>query len=553
MELDRLSELQTLVDSAKEGYERKYKEYHQELADAYLCTMDNELRESLIRRNKSHTYFPYIRAKAEKLFVGLVTTYFTNPDIVAVSPNDPRDVKMSRAAVALQEAIKRDIYSGKLNIFTPLAAAFQNAAVSGTAILKAYWDAARNAPIIEYIKNRDGWADPVATSADNMQFFVHRMFITRIDAERLKKLSSFEKEFNIDSADTNNISDYNNSLPEKYQRLELYDVYERDGEGWTLSTLIGNTVVRDKYRLNDGMPVFVGRVMPQLVEPDEYDAAELYGASPIEALIPLQYAMNRLRNQQWDAISLQLSPRMLVASNSGVNPLDLHKGPGTVIPVSDISGVKELTAPNIGQSQYDVNQLDLEMQQTSGIMSNNPNSANSALDTATGISIVTQQNNVKESVLITSLNETAIEDLFTHITELYWKYGDDNFFEDVELPRTEELAVYIHADTGIGATNPAMKSQGLREAIQMFGQMGDAGAAKKLLKQLLPLIGITNTEDILNDESELAPGAQGNAPAEIAGGRRADASGGGGVPLPPQIGGLEELAGRYQTLAGGLN
>lgn len=549
--MDRQTELTQLRDTAKQGWEGKYKAYHQMLEAAYLCRMSAPYLKSLIKRFKSHVYFPYIRSKVEKLLTSFMAVYFSNPDIVSLSATNPNNPVNEQAAIATQNCIRYYIQSDKTPVQPIFERAMLDAALKGTFVLKAFWDTERNAPQIMHIELQDIWFDPVATGPDDCKFYVHRMYLTGEYVDKLRKDPSFIKGFEITDSEPSVGQSLNSSLPEKYRRYVMYDVYEKREGGWTISTLIGNTVVRDKYPLNDGLPIFVGKLLPQIKEVDEYDIVQMYGTSPMEVIIPLQENMNRVRNQQNDAISQQLNPRWFSERSAGLQITELENNSG-VVQTNSVQGIREITPPNIAQSEYNVQQLDLEMQTASGITSYNTGQDSPALnDTATGIAILTREANQKIEYFASAINET-IEPLMAHVAQLCWFYGEDRFFFDVPLPREVPLDLFAHADTGIGATSPQIQAQGLRELAGMFLNVQDIGAFYALLPKLMQLIGIKESGEILNGSSYLngqqGLPAGGNGGQDVAGAGVPIDSGGGVAPSSLEIEGMGNIPGNFGGL-----
>lgn len=538
---ERHEELQAMIDSGQAGFD-KYKDYFEILNSAFICSMDGGMFNNLKRRGKSRIYFPYLRSKAERLLVAYTAAYFTNQQIASIRAMDQDDAAIGQAVTSLQKA--QDYYIKKTpDVFSLLNRAFQSAAVKGTCFLKLFWDASIEAPRIEIIKLRDGFVDPVATSQYDMQFFVHKIQMTYEAALRLGELEGFNTDFDVDAGqdsrstamDVDTYSTYNLQLPKKYQRVIMYDIYEKEQDGWYISSMVNGEIVRDKVYLNDGFPIFIGTSLPQIVGEDEYDAVEIYGASPVETLIPLQNAMNQTRNNQIDALGLQLEPRYLSATGSGLNPHDLKGGPGRHVSVMNLNAIREITPPNISQSIFDVQQLSLEMQQASGITDYNQGIVSpGANQTATGVVTLTNEANQKIEYLIRGLNESLVQPLFKQYATLVWKYGDDKFFVETQLDRAMPLELFAHADTGVGATNPAVKAAGIREAMQILGQLGMPSTVSQLLLKLLPLLGLQEIdrikESMQNDELAKSQAAGAAAPGAPEGAIGGDVPSGGGVP-----------------------
>lgn len=497
---ERLAELNAIISNAKAGYER-IESNLTELSNAYVCRMDENIRQDLKRRGKSSLFIPTVPSVALKIYTSIVTTYFTNPNLARLSPDNPNDADTARAAEAIQETLRYYERHKILNLFPVISKEILNACVYLLCAVKVYWDG--NAPRVDGIKLRDLWFDPSASDMRDMQYLVHRMFIPRHRLNGLKKMSSFNMDFDISEiSSSTNFGGCNKSQPEKYQLIEVFDIYEREDGYWQLSTVIGDNVARNRYRLKDGLPIFIGRLIPQLILPNEYDSVEIYGASPIEYLLPLQAEMNQLRNQQLDAVKLQLEPQKIIALGSGINPFTA--GTSKVIRANDINGIRELRSPDIGQSQQSVEQLQLEIQDISAVTPyNTGTSGDIANRTATGISILTQEANQRLNVYTHSFNETLMESMMAHLAKLIWRYADDRHFKGVNLSRDTDPELFVHINTGIGATSPIMRCQELQQAFTLLMQTGQEKGALKIAGQILEVLGVKNIEEYITDEQRV--------------------------------------------------
>jgi hypothetical protein len=488
-------DLKCMIESARRGYER-YKPVFDDLSMAYLCEMSPELILDLQKRGKSHLFVPAVNAKVKRLHTAFMSPYFTNDMFAAISPDDPSDAESAMAAEAIERALMHYQRRKMINLYRVFDTAFLNAAVKGTCVIKAYWDTEAKAPAVEELKLRDIWFDPDATCHASLRYVVHRMYITRSEVEKLRMLSSFKNDFEIPQT------------AEEHQRLELFDVYYKDGKNWYVSTMLGDAIIREQKKLADGLPIFVGTIMPQLIKEDEKNAVEIYGDSPMAALIGLQMEMNILRNQQIDAIALQMNPKVLVQTGARISPYDLRKGPGSCISTDNINGIRIMDAPNITQSESGINHNKLEMMEASGVTDyNSGTDANVLNGTATGISILTDQANQRIAQMIRSLNETLVEPLFRHLALLVWRYGDERFYKDVSIGRAIDPDLFVQINTGLGATSPHVQLNGLKIAFEMLMKPNITPAAKEVLKHILPILGIKNTQEYIQYD-ELQPNEQ---------------------------------------------
>lgn len=546
---ERLIEINEMIDTAKSGYDAHEQDFILQSMQ-YQCLYSDDQIEDWERRGKSHIFIPSIKQKIDKMHTSMMAAYFTNADLVAIEPDDPEDSGMGGVAEAISAAIKYYTRHKIVDVYNSMSTGVMTQFINGTTVFRCYWDSRINAPKIDNIELRDLWFDPCAKTINDCQYVVHRMYLTLEELEKLRGFDSFSA-FEIPSA-AGDYNTYNSRQVRKYQRYEIFDIYERSGDGWTISTRIGNSLPRDNMPLNDGLPIFVGNILPTHVRQDELDIVRVYGQSPIDTLLPLQSEMNFLRNQINDAVRQSLDPKMMAREGAILDPMALKRGPGSIIKVNDLNGIKELDSPNIQEAMALVQQTDLEMQETSGITSYNTGTDSAKLnDTATGISIISSEANQKLEQYIRAFNETCFEPMMWHMALLIWRYGDDRFFDGINIARDEDPALYVHAQTGLGATNPTQKLNAIREAMPALAQLGEPMGMRKLMREYLGALGIKNTEEYVTDEQTTAPDTQGGG-IPAAGQAGANAAGeDGGIPGGNAgDGGLESFIRAYQNANG---
>jgi hypothetical protein len=430
---DRYAELMGKIEAAKNGYTAVEKNLA-ELGRAFSCRLDDKLRESLVKRGKSSLFIPTTASIALKIYTSIVTSYFSRADLAVISADDPDDAYAREAAEAIQESLRYYTRHKILNLFPVLSKEILNCCVYLGCALKVYW--LGNAPRVDGIKLKDLWFDPTACSAADAEYIIHRLFI---------KPSRLEALFGLKAQD----------IKGNEPNAEIFDIYEKERGVWKLSTLIGERLVRDGEVLKDSLPIFFGTLLPQLILPNEEDCVEIYGSSPIEYILPLQAEINQLRNQQLDAVRLQLEPRYLFNKTAGINPLTFYNQ--RLHAVNDVSGVKELKAPDAAFSQVQVGQIQLEFQEVSAVTPyNTGTNAHIGNMTATGTAILTSEANQRLAVYTHSLNETLIEPAVFHLATLIWKYGDTRFLKKINRSRTPEL--FVHVDTGLSDNRGAIEN-----------------------------------------------------------------------------------------------
>ena len=442
--INKKTRILTLIDEAKKGYDLYRKDFTL-LESAYLNILAPELLEDLKSRRKSHITPQIIRAKVRKVAISVMKTYFENDEFAKLTPDsiNPNEIDDIRR---LQKAL--DVWTTKrINLYTRFKPIVNDALVYGTPVVKVYWNDGLR---VSRVKIRDFYLDPNATSVYDIQYCVHRVFTT---VGRLRK--QFGRKFKwrdyvgqTDAAGKVSIIDIGDA-----SRVEVMDVYRFEGGKWLVSTVLPDqTFIRIDEELKDGLPFIVGNVEPQFVRIDDPNVVEAYGASFIEPMIALQEEYTITRNQQVDAIDKLFNPQYLATKTSGLNERDLMSGRKKVT-VSQLTEVQQIPIPRIDPSMFQVDRLDSEMQEVSGITKYNQglNDSKNLNQTATGVSILTEEGNAVISDIIRALNESLFEPAIRRMVRLIYKY--DTSPNMIGIDRSRNLRFFVTINAGVGAVN----------------------------------------------------------------------------------------------------
>ncbi len=507
-----------LITKAKAGYDT-YSPYFVDFYKAYQALLDEKAVKYLESKGKSNIPFYYIMNKLQRIRADFIEAYFTNKQFAKISekptlkgtyfnsslnqfvPFMRHDYSnMHYAAVkALQNAV--DYYTiddETCNLFSALSVAFDDLKIYGTVAIKITWD---NGIKIESIDINKIYYDPGAKNVENIKYLVHEIDITVEEIIEYQQQGIFNNDIDLEQI----APDYQNN---KHKRICLQEIYEKKQGSWYVTTMWDkNIILRENANLPFGCPIVIGTIKNQKISPDgDENAVRVYGDSIIAPLMPLQREMTILRNQQLDIVDRQLNPRYIIGDKN-INPFDFTNQKQTVIQGNG-EKVKELQTPNTKESIFNVDRLSVEGQEAIGVTDyNSGNSNNKQLNsTATGISILTSESNKILAHYLRATNETLIKPLFRKITELVWAYGDARFFYGVD--RSIELEYAVGVDVGLGATNKEQQLNSKMAAyngmIALAGQFQDPirleRAEKFYYKEILPLMGVENYEEYMNEQ-----------------------------------------------------
>lgn len=477
----------------------------QELEAGYLSSLEQEQVKSLRKQGKSHIAQQIIKAKVRKIVRDIMKTYFSSDVLASVEIEN--DDKLSKI---MQKRL--NTYSNqKVNLYTILRPLVENVVIYGTNIAKVYWSKKDNGLRIQTRGLNEVLIDPYARNHYEAKFFIDRFYMSVADIKQIYRTRL--KNIKLDNFDTEQMIDQEADLGE-YKRVQVVEVYRKVNDDWLTSTLIGDSFIRTDVKLNDGNPLLFGKVFPQFIPFDEKDAIPSYGDSYIAPMIPLQKQFVITRNQQMDAIYAQLNPRFLVTRDSGLRDDDLRASSKKVT-VSSLERIKELPAPNINQSIFDVNRMDEEIQEVGGLPKIVQGiSSDKDPRSATGMSLMSDSGNSTIDDIITSFNESFFEPLVQRMLRLIYKYEAHRDF--VGYDRSKSIAFKININAGVGAMSREIRINNLENgilsstnSIKVFlesGLMDKAFIQANLLEELtiekMKLLGIKNIDSKINKSKE---------------------------------------------------
>lgn len=523
---DKQTRVLLLISEAKKGYEL-YKSDFEQLEQGYQNTLHPQLLASLRTRRKSHITPQIIKSKVRKVTISVLKTYFEHDEFAKLVP-EYATKEAFEDVDKLQKAL--DNWTAKrLNLYTRFKPAVIDGLVYGTPVMKIYWS--NNRLAVTRIKITDIYLDPNASNVFDIQYCVNRVFTT-IGRLRNQFGRKFKwKDYVGQVSETSKVSSIDIG---DASRVEVKDVYRFKNNKWYVSTVLPDeTFIRTDELLKDGLPFIIGNIDPQFVGINENNTVDAYGASFIESMIPLQEELTVTRNQQIDAIDKTFNPQYLSTKTSGLNEVDLASGRKKVN-VSNLSEVQQIVIPRLDPSIFHLDKLDSEMQEVSGITKASQGlvDSSSKYQTATGMSILSEEGNEVIADIIRAMNESFFEPTIRRMVKLIYKYDTSPLLYEVD--RTKNFKFFVSINAGIGAVNREVLLNNITQAegsamqnMKMFIEIGDmtkaqryAGVLDGLYIEKLKALGLKNMlpklkgdDDERRDEERGDGGGQ--SPADV--------------------------------------
>ena len=465
----------------RDGYDY-YQTAFVEYERAYLLEWDKEIEEKLIELNKSALYIPMINTKVKRIVTSFNETYFSNDEFGKVTAEgldeDSVEINAMNEAFSYYTKKRMKLFSGALN---PL---FLQVAIYGTCIAKVFWNGDR--PVIVPVRIDKVFLDRNARSAEELKEVLELVELDEQTVKRLIKQKVYRPfEFHPDDNNLVQIEEY---------------YLQRDDGTYELISRYKDIELRREV-LEDGLPFFVGILQPQLIRIAETQAVQIYGESVMSAILPLQKETNIRRNQQIDYIKNVMHPRLIIPDDSGIDPFDVMSNE-RYIRATDTGRIVELAPGNMQPSLLELDQIEQDVSENSGISPMQNGMGMNKKMTATESSILSNEGSIRLQSYIRTFNESFIEPVFKRVLELIYKYGDSKFFLMVD--RTKEIDFKFSINVGLGATNKEVQLNGIERAFQMNMQLMQVDPmavrnAKKLFLEALPLLGIKNVKEYEED------------------------------------------------------
>ena len=487
-----------LVQIGYNGY-INYQNDFLKLHDLYKGKMDPEVYESLSARRKSSIVVNKAYALVQRVKASTEQAYFTNERFASFNPLTAYE---EAAADELQKAF--DYYWSKvMSPYLSMSKVWLEGYIYGTPITKVYWSGGR--PVIENVNIHDVYFDPSARDFGDCRFVVNNIYMTQEDVGALKKSGVYNKRFKLSEIQPNNKGvagqfqfAHESQTVETYGRIMLQDVYEKIGSKWYVTTTYNELILlRERHELKDGCPIFAGKTVPNTHSVYEnYNPVGSYSDSLLAPVYDLQIELNVRVNQEIDAIAENINPSYIAERGSGLNEVDLRKGPSKVVYVNDINTLKDMKAPPLQHLQMNEERIRTDIEEITGIqmLGSADTSAIVNRQTAEGMNILTAEKSLRTDNYIRTLNDTHTKPMINHIAKLIWKYCDiPDFFQGIDRSKEYKFAVDVSA--GLGATSKQVQLNGLSAAFEKFMALGDSEHARQTIMDSLPLLGFKNTAE----------------------------------------------------------
>jgi len=336
---------------------------------------------------RSRLFRPKTRTVVRKLEAAMATAFFTNEDMMSISPSNPND-PMQIAGAAIAQSIMQYRLTNTIPWFTTMVTALQDAAIYGTVVSHQYWEfeekdetfasvddegaevvdmegkplrekvtsTIKDFPVIEVVEPENfridpasDWYDPISSSP----YVIHLipMFVQdvmeRMDNKEWKKLSMGEllstQTQDDDTLRLTREEPREDPLEDQFETVDEFkivwvhkNIIKKDGQDWCFFTAGTQYLLTDPKPLQEMYPWLKDHERPYVMGKLNIEAHRVYPSATIELTEELQAASNDIWNQRFDNIKLAMNKRYHIRRDRNIDLDALFRSvPGGAVEMDD--------------------------------------------------------------------------------------------------------------------------------------------------------------------------------------------------------------------------
>lgn len=546
-------------------YDRWRRNEHMYRLEHENTTLTNDPR----YKHRSKLYIPKTRNAIRRILASIIGTYFSNPDVINLNSRRTGDQRLIDASQLLMAAVNYRL-THTVKFFTIAMFAILDVLKYGRGVVTMGWDfeeeeytrtelvevedengeiqleeqemtyrrILKDEPNMRHVKIWNIYLSPSANPIDpintspvlieKMPIFLHEVK-DKIKSKEWKKpkgISDDEdwgefvwkpSQFEMEEYGEPDIARDEDSP--SWMMIEVWKCFVKfGGKDWYFISLKGNHALTDLEEVEEKFPC---RGRPYIMGGSEPDTGKVWWQGIAELTESLQREINAIRNQRRDNVTLALNKKILIRNTAGidVNSL-LYSRPGAPITGDDISdlSIRELVYQDVTSSSFKESQeTERWYEETSGITPYNMGVQRPGMNqTATGVSILSEEANTIISMIIRILNETFMiptlqmvvqfEQLFETEEVLRQVAQDKGIdFDMVWTREAIENQYDIEVNAGVGSTSREARFRSLGMIIDRAMAINAQYAAPvmnviELVRDALPLAGHMNPDKYINEQ-----------------------------------------------------
>ena len=433
---------------------------------------------------RSKFFRPKTRTAVRNLQAAMTVAFFTNEDVVNISPANPNDPLQAAGAVVAQSIMQYRL-TNTIPWFQTMTAALQDAAVQGVCVSHQYWEfaekdesymevdqsnqpildeegnpeiheqitAVKDHPVIELISPENiridpaaDWADPITSSP----YVVHMipMYLQdirqKMDAGEWLDVSDEE----LLSANDANEQDNTTRLVRDEPRMDPKEneqeyggikdfwivwvhknIVRRDGLDYCYFTAGTEIMLTEVKPLREMYPWLRDDERPYIMGAANLEAHKAYPAGTVELTEELQAAANDIWNQRFDNVKLAMNKRYHIRRDRNIDLDALFRSvPGGAVEMDDPdTDVRIVETRDVTGSAYaEQERINMDFDELQGNFSTSTvQGARNLNETVGGMNLLAGSSSTLAEYVLRTFSETWVEKVLKQLLKLEQYYETD--------------------------------------------------------------------------------------------------------------------------------
>jgi len=429
---------------------------------------------------RSRLFRPKTRTVVRKLEAAMATAFFTNEDMMSISPSNPND-PMQIAGAAIAQSIMQYRLTNTIPWFSTMVTALQDAAIYGTVVSHQYWEfeekdetfasvddegaevvdmegkplrekvtsTIKDFPVVEVVEPENfridpasDWYDPISSSP----YVIHLipMFVQdvmeRIDNKEWKKLSMGEllstQTQDDDTLRLTREEPREDPLEDQFETVDEFkivwvhkNIIKKDGQDWCFFTAGTQYLLTDPKPLQEMYPWLKDNERPYVMGKLNIEAHRVYPSATIELTEELQAASNDIWNQRFDNIRLAMNKRYHIRRDRNIDLDALFRSvPGGAVEMDDPDqDVRIVETRDVTASAYqEQDRINMDFDELQGNFSaSTVGGARNLNETVGGMELIAGNTNSISEFVLRTFAETWVEPVLKQLLKLEQYYETD--------------------------------------------------------------------------------------------------------------------------------
>ena len=432
---------------------------------------------------RSKFFRPKTRTAVRNLQSAMSIAFFSNEDVMSVSPRNPNDAAQAAAAIVSQSIMQYRL-TNTIPWFNTMVSAIQDAAVQGVCVSHQYWDfeekeesylemdensqplqdaegndrvvkqltSVRDTPKIELISPENlridpaaHWEDPINTTP----YIIHLIpmyiqdIVQKMDEGEWKRLSTAELLSTASSEDDNTTrlvrdeprmdpldtdAGFGEVIDHKIVWVHKNDV-RKEGVGWCFFTAGTEFLLTDPKPLLEMYPWLRDGERPYVMGCVNIEAHKLYPAGTVELTQELQAAANDIWNQRFDNVRLAMNKRYHIRRDRNIDLDALFRSvPGGAVEMDDPdTDVRVIDTRDVTNSAYaEQDRINMDFDELQGNFSASTiEGARNLNETVGGMALLAGSSSIVTEYALRTFAETWVERVLKQLLRLEQYYETD--------------------------------------------------------------------------------------------------------------------------------